>query len=187
MDLVEFLDNEENFYDFNGEEDELFGFCCTEANAKKTFGTVLTNPTNPEHVDYHKDDLDNQLKDYENMMTIYTQTVVNKFVDLLKLTQKKQIQPVVMTLDGSLSDESEYSDKPITTLLNYFFPGCEELSVQRLEQHNLWVSTHISGSPMFARNIWYIGTMRGPIKISMSAEDIQDVGKRYSDSVDCFM
>lgn len=119
---------------------------------------------------FYKDDLEG------DMIKIKNEIMYNFFSDLRELQSKNSDKIVCFVLDSNYGLKS-YGHK-YSIIYDYLFPN-NKIKESRIPK-DVWINTRIQGSPMFARNIWYIGIKTNLYSITMSKKSINKIGKYYA-------
>jgi hypothetical protein len=119
---------------------------------------------------FYKDDLEKDMKKIKD-------DLINKFFsDLRELQSRNPDKIACFVLDSNYGLDSEGHKYSI--ICNYLFPD-NKLKKSRIPK-DVWINTRIQGSPMFARNIWYIGIATNLYNITMSKQLINKIGREYA-------
>jgi hypothetical protein len=98
------------------------------------------------------------------------------FSDLRELQSKNSNKIVCFVLDSNYgldSDGHRYS-----IIYDYLFPN-NKIKESRIPK-DVWINTKIQDSPMFVRNIWYIGIKTNLYNITMPKHLINKIRKDYA-------
>ena len=107
--------------------------------------------------------------------------ITDKFLSDLKIFQEKNSDKIACTvIDDLYKTELQFHIYGIiisNIIIDYKVSIPDEF----------WIATRIQGSPMFARNIWYIGVKTNLQSQSMTNDEIQKIGSYYCEHADgCF-